>query len=816
MDKTKYEYFAFISYKREDEKWAKWLQHKLEYYKLPVSIRKTDSKLKHGIRPVFKDTTDLEPGPLAKKIQEALDNSKYLIVVCSPLAAKSKWVNKEIQAFVESGRSKRIIPFIIDGIPHSKDPSLECFPQNLNQLADEKELVGANINEMGRDAAAIKTIATMFDLRFDSLWQRHQRARRRRILGLIALSVFALLAALFMTFLYFDRNKAYDSLANKTEELKTAYQTLSDTNTKLKSANDSIITSNDIIRSKTDSLWKSRLETQQEAAMKMMAQDAKENQTLMTAIFNADALLKGGNTLEAVEVAIHQLQSDSKYNYAPRLEYLLRMGLDKLESDSLVLIKRYKPGIQFEGYTSGEDIMFIENGKYIVSYSAGLKVIESITGKIIVDEPFSLDESPGYIAETSEITGFSNDTLYKYNIRTRDLVKAPATFEGKDKYLQVEAMSKDGKRLFTYDADQNTFQIWDMEKMSLIKECPTLHLSDWTINYDGTKYLIKSKEQILEVDLNTKDTQIVRNFYGFDMDYAYSSDGKYIMYKPKNGIELGIINTENRNQHTLYVDSNYFGSYHVSSNGRYLFDGKSVYDLSTGLKTHLSNFNGTLYNGSFSSEGNLLFVLDEDMYLNIYGRVNPKSMYEKIYYPSFPISFGDQYNILFDGENPSWSLEENPRPLNDVSDSDEYDEDDTDFKKHYVFDKSWYVTTGSPITIHDAKTGKIIGKPIYTKSNANGFSISPDKRLIAVYSMYDNSAVYDIASGECILELPFQSIDVGEGDIAFGKDGRLYVMHFDGMEEGHSILVRPFYRYPDIINHAKEVLERYQKIIMPQ
>ena len=29
-------YFAFISYKREDEEWAKWLQHKLEHYKSPA------------------------------------------------------------------------------------------------------------------------------------------------------------------------------------------------------------------------------------------------------------------------------------------------------------------------------------------------------------------------------------------------------------------------------------------------------------------------------------------------------------------------------------------------------------------------------------------------------------------------------------------------------------------------------------------------------------------------------------------------------------------------------------------------------------
>ena len=30
------EYYAFISYKREDEKWAKWLQRELEHYLLPA------------------------------------------------------------------------------------------------------------------------------------------------------------------------------------------------------------------------------------------------------------------------------------------------------------------------------------------------------------------------------------------------------------------------------------------------------------------------------------------------------------------------------------------------------------------------------------------------------------------------------------------------------------------------------------------------------------------------------------------------------------------------------------------------------------
>ena len=35
---TDKKYFAFISYKREDEKFAKWLQYKLEHYHFPSNL----------------------------------------------------------------------------------------------------------------------------------------------------------------------------------------------------------------------------------------------------------------------------------------------------------------------------------------------------------------------------------------------------------------------------------------------------------------------------------------------------------------------------------------------------------------------------------------------------------------------------------------------------------------------------------------------------------------------------------------------------------------------------------------------------------
>ena len=219
-----YKYLAFISYKREDEAWAKWLQRKLEHYKLPTSVRKANPALPERARPVFKDTTDLAGGVLEKAIKEALSASQYLIVICSPRAAQSPWVCKEVQEFIDSGREEYIIPFIIEGEPNSTVAGKECFPATLKAMSGSRELLGININEMGRDAAAIKVVSRMFDLEFDMLWQRWQRelrARRRWIVGLSLLGMiiaFTVAGIMFYKHLKMQINQSR-AVANRATEL---------------------------------------------------------------------------------------------------------------------------------------------------------------------------------------------------------------------------------------------------------------------------------------------------------------------------------------------------------------------------------------------------------------------------------------------------------------------------------------------------------------------------------------------------------------------------------------------------------------------
>lgn len=144
MPTTEFKYFAFISYKREDEKWAKWLQNKLESYNLPTALRKKQPSLPAKIRPVFRDQSELSGGNLKEEIEKGLSSSKYLIVVCSTRAAKSPWVSKEVQWFIDHGRENDIIPFIVGGTANASNPEDECFPEGLRKLSGERELLGIN------------------------------------------------------------------------------------------------------------------------------------------------------------------------------------------------------------------------------------------------------------------------------------------------------------------------------------------------------------------------------------------------------------------------------------------------------------------------------------------------------------------------------------------------------------------------------------------------------------------------------------------------------------------------------------------------
>lgn len=192
MEEKQYNYYAFISYSRKDEKWARWLQNRLETYRLPAAVRKEHLDIPRRIFPVFRDKTDLTSGKLESMLEQELDASKYLIVICSPSSANSDWVNKEISRFIQMGREDRIIPFIVSGTPYAEKDQLECFPSALKHDV-QQELLGISVAELGRTPAFLRVVATLLSIKYDQLVMRHRkRMLRRRIL--IGVTVFLLMA----------------------------------------------------------------------------------------------------------------------------------------------------------------------------------------------------------------------------------------------------------------------------------------------------------------------------------------------------------------------------------------------------------------------------------------------------------------------------------------------------------------------------------------------------------------------------------------------------------------------------------------------
>ncbi len=211
-------YWAFISYSHTDKEWGDWLHKALETYRVPsrlVGRESRDGTIPSRVFPVFRDREELPvSSDLGTNISEALRESRYLIVVCSPRSAHSRWVGEEIKAFKSLGREDRILALIVDGEPNAADgkpgfrPEDECFHEALRYrwsesgevMAIPTEPIAADAREGkdGRNNAKLKLLAGLLAVNYDDLKQRdhERRLRRARRIGMAAFALVVVFAGL--------------------------------------------------------------------------------------------------------------------------------------------------------------------------------------------------------------------------------------------------------------------------------------------------------------------------------------------------------------------------------------------------------------------------------------------------------------------------------------------------------------------------------------------------------------------------------------------------------------------------------------------
>ncbi len=192
---TSFRYRAFISYSHADRKIARWLLSKLEGYRVPrrlVGQATPCGPVPQNLRPIFRDRDELaSASDLGERITSVLHESAALIVICSPAAARSRWVSEEILAYKRIHGPDRVFCLIVDGDPQASDESQQCFPRSLRyrvgadgQLSDVPiEPVAADIRTEGdgRRRALMKIIAGLLGVGYDELVRRELVRRHRRM-----------------------------------------------------------------------------------------------------------------------------------------------------------------------------------------------------------------------------------------------------------------------------------------------------------------------------------------------------------------------------------------------------------------------------------------------------------------------------------------------------------------------------------------------------------------------------------------------------------------------------------------------------------
>ena len=134
-------YWCFISYvhgddKHEGREWATWLRQSIEEYEIPDELSEDlQREIPKRIYPVFRDKDELRTGPIWENIYDALDNSRTLVVICSPRVRQSEYVAEEIRYFRNRNKNPHQIHCaVIEGDPRMPKT---CLPDSLLYELDE-------------------------------------------------------------------------------------------------------------------------------------------------------------------------------------------------------------------------------------------------------------------------------------------------------------------------------------------------------------------------------------------------------------------------------------------------------------------------------------------------------------------------------------------------------------------------------------------------------------------------------------------------------------------------------------------------------
>ena len=532
----KYTYDAFISYRHtEPDKFiAENLHRCLEAFKPPKSILKSGKASRERIERVFRDKEEL---PLTNNLEDpivnALMQSEYLIVICSPRLKESAWCKKEIEIFKQYHGSEKILAVLVEGEPEDSFPEELLYAeeyflypdgtQGVNKKAIEPlaaDVRGSSKKEMLKalKAELLRLAAPMFSVSYDDLRQRHREKRLKKIIAVsIVSAVICLIIGAVSTVAALQIKKQKEQIEKQADQIALQTDEIKEQNAKLLE-NQSVNLAKESLQLLEEGdregavLKASQALTEYDGIKLPYTPEAKYALCESLYIYDSNTTMK----------AHHQLAADSVINYmyaSPDKSYVA--ACDETGMLNLWEVKTGELITQLETEALREkEFVFIDNNRF--AYKADDETLniywinEKKTQSLSCDKvgELNVDSQGKYLA----VKGWSGQSiydvntlelLYTYNPRSGYKIDEKNVFVDDTIWIYVDYME-------TQNVEYITATPQDAEEEQENASGATLHFVNLS---DGSEYASVDVEFTNVSDIRIKG----ENAYILTHDYSFTS-----------------------------------------------------------------------------------------------------------------------------------------------------------------------------------------------------------------------------------------------------------------------------------------------------
>ncbi len=734
MNLQEIKYDAFISYRHceLDQFVATTLHKELEAFRLPKTIQKqlnAKGITKKKIERVFRDRDELPiTNNLNDPITNALQNSDFLLVICSPRLKESLWCRKEIETFIKMHGREHIFAVLIEGEP------ADSFPEEL--LYEEKITVDASGNEhvekmpiepLAADVRGnskkeirkkikeevLRLAAPMFDCSYDDLKQRHRERMIRRVVataGSIS-AVFALFGIVSSVMAY-----RINEQATQIKEQSVQIQEQSD---------------------RINEQYREALTTN----AKQMAEDAFD-------------LMERGDIEAAKETAYQALSGEMPYT--AEAEYALSSALQVYRNGSQIAPKRLlKLDSQIDFCKTSPDGTKL----MVVDIFGNIKVYNPIMG----EELYSVNTKDSYISENA--VGFLDDTtifytndngLILYNYETKQ------ERELKSNYASCFTVDKDGKYILSMSFDEvNIYDVNTLQSIFLME-----NESEVSFTYDAM--FSRGDREIAVVTYEKAD---LAGVYIIDLQTQEVVD--YL--------------TKNNNISSMWVEDEYiylasYSGHEITSGSIYCItsDGKLVWEHTVeGMPDDIMAYSAITTDVVAYSQYSKLTVLSKEngtviCQTDCGSEIKNYACYIDTDTICYMTRDGEFHYLLIDMNT-------------DMVVSDKFISN-SDNLMEFVFGEGYYVSStymDNAVAIYEYVLGVDVTELAGVGESIYGCKLSPDEKYL-VYRSSDNMMlmVVNLEKKEVIREIV---TDSNLMDFAVTNENEIMVLHWDSVQ-GYDLL----------------------------